>query len=148
MSSPFNWRPRQATTRIIIHDSHTGPDTKNAVAHLRTNGRVNGLLDIGYHYVIDRDGGLTVARPVHVMGSHTPAHNHDSIGICLVAGDDHEPTDKQLHELARLCQDLMVVYRLSIKDILGHNEVVRYRNSKNNCPCFDMDELRQRLPEA
>ena len=46
----------------------------------------NGWSDIGYHYVIKRNGLVEAGRPVSISGAHAKGHNADSIGICLVGG--------------------------------------------------------------
>ncbi len=45
-----------------------------------------GWQDIGYHYVIRRDGTIEEGRPEAKTGAHVQNHNHDSIGICMVGG--------------------------------------------------------------
>lgn len=43
-------------------------------------------LDIGYHYVIKRDGTIEPGRDVEVQGAHVENYNHNSVGICLAGG--------------------------------------------------------------
>lgn len=110
-----------------------------------------GLLDIGYHYIIERDGEVVEGRGRDVIGSHTPGHNMDSIGVCLVGGREEEGGDgvdnftrDQRLSLLRLLHELRQVYP-GIK-LKGHSEVQKYRNrSLPPCPPIDMDELRMDL---
>lgn len=140
----IQYRPRSKTTRIILHDSHTGPEVTNAAEHLRVLGRVKGLLDVGYHIVIERDGGWHQTRPLNVIGSHLPGHNHDSIGICLAGNEECGFTQDQMDTLQKL-----VAGKASLRDlpVLGHYEIPRSgtRRSGCKCPCLDMNKLRKDL---
>lgn len=138
----LTYRPRLKTTRIVLHDSHLPNDTSTVAAIMRAQGRTLGLLDVGYHYVIERDGEVVHCRPVNLMGSHTPAHNHDSIGVCLAGESAFEP--RQWAALFDLC--VYLENRFGPLRLEGHYEVQRYRNSKRpRCPCCDMDEVRQQM---
>lgn len=57
---------------------------------LRWQGRKRGLLEIGYHLVVDRAGAVHRIRHVRCVGSHTPGYNHLSVGVCLLGGRDAE----------------------------------------------------------
>lgn len=106
-----------------------------------------GRLDIGYHYVIERDGRCRTARPPECVGSHTPGCNHDSLSVCLAGGhlgaDDF--TLEQEETLIALLDALLDAHRLSAGDIKGHSECVRRRGYP--CPALDMNALRSRLAE-
>lgn len=146
--SAIKYKPRTATTRIILHDSHTAPG-EDWHPEARDGGLKMGLLGIGYHFIIERDGDCLETRDRHLVGTHTPGHNMDSIGICLVGGravdsGDHEDnfTDAQRVGLMDLLWELVSQYPDT--KLLGHNEVQKYRNRNlPACPCLDMDDLRQ-----
>lgn len=141
----FNWRPRKSTTRIILHDSHTPPDLPSATAWMRTKGREMGLLEIGYHYVIERDGTVVEVRPHHAIGSHTPGHNHDSLGVVLAGGWKCNPEDfstDTIVSLGFLAASIQKTY--GPIPLQGHTEVQRYRG-RHRCPALDMDNLRMTL---
>jgi hypothetical protein len=87
----LQYRRREATTAIIVHASHTHPSlTLDTYQHLKVEGRRLGLLDIGYHYVIERDGLIVLGRPHWAVGSHWRTWNPDSVAICM-ANDVAEP---------------------------------------------------------
>lgn len=80
-------------TKIIIHCSATPPDMDVGVAEIRRwhadpPPKGNGWNDIGYHFVIRRDGQFERGRPVEIQGAHCAAQNGNkaSIGICMVGG--------------------------------------------------------------
>jgi hypothetical protein len=93
------YRPRATTTRVIVHISQQFASVHNVAAILRTKGRAMGLLDVGYHYVIERDGRVVCTRHWAVMGSHTPGNNHDSIGVYIVGGGNGGSTMNSLQSL-------------------------------------------------
>ena len=143
----ITWKPRTATRRVILHDSHTEPEVENAEDYLRFHGRKMGLLDVGYHYLIERSGARVVCRPVRLIGSHTPGHNMDRIGICLIGGmSPTGPVDNFTYQqkigLAELWCSIEVLY----PDIplVGHSEVQRFVD-RRACPAIDMDDLRRDL---
>lgn len=102
-----------------------------------------GFREIGYHYVIRRDGHIEVGRPEHVMGAHTLGHNRDSIGICMAGGvtehniniPEDNFTDEQYEALEGLLENLHTVYPEA--EFAGHNQFPKHRS--RGCPCFDYE---------
>lgn len=148
--SHIKYKPRTSTTRIILHDSHTAPGERWH-PEARDGGLKMGLLGIGYHFIIERDGGPIETRKRDLIGTHTPGHNMDSIGVCLVGGRSHRNGD---HENNFTDGQIVTLFQLVLKlreqfgpiPLLGHTEVQKYRNRNlPNCPCLDMDDLRQDL---
>lgn len=145
--SRIKFRPRDITRRIILHDSHTGPNVENIADYLRNKGREMGLMDVGYHAIFDRDGTMTQTRDWTVWGSHTPGHNYDSIGLCLVGGshmdgwleggaftfDQRKALFATLAFLMKTWPDLKVI---------AHTEVQKFRNRMCSCPDLDVEQLR------
>lgn len=117
------YKKRLLTEGILLHDTGTTQDHKAIEAWLNVNGRTNGLLFCGYHFIIKPDGGLVQTRPHDTVGSH--AHNSKlnktTVGVALVggmktrAGPDGEPiaypadtfTDAQKYTLAYLWLDYL-----------------------------------------
>lgn len=124
---------------IIIHCSATKPNMDIGVAQIRDwHVKGNGWADIGYHFVIRRDGILEIGRPIATAGAHCKNHNANSIGVCLVGGIDiaGKPADNfteaQYTRLKSLLTRLQREHP-TITKITGHNE---YANKA--CPCFDV----------
>jgi N-acetylmuramoyl-L-alanine amidase len=150
----MDYRPRSKTTHIIVHDSHTPTDLPSAEHYLRWLGRVKGLLDIGYHAVIDRDGSIIETRAWDSIGSHAPGYNHVSVGLCLFGGAD--PTGQRAennftpNQMAVLQDTIaMLTTRYGPLQVVGHTELqrVKYRKGAfSRCPCIDMAALRACLP--
>lgn len=127
---------------LIVHCSATyGSQDIGAAEIRRVHVDENGWRDIGYHYVIRRNGDIEEGRPVEQIGAHCKDHNAKSIGICLVGGlektcggktvpvANFEPEQyKSLHLLLlRLRCDYPGV------SLHGHRD---YANK--DCPCFDV----------
>lgn len=150
--SPFEFRLRPHTRCLIIHESHTGPSVTRAVDYLRSKGRANGLLEVGYHAVIERDGTWTTTRPHDRMGSHAAGANHDSIGVCLAGHDDWSSVEEEGKGLRGRIITLKAMYtNLSLTYgnllVLGHDEAVRRKPTAEHprCPSIDMKWLRSFL---
>ena len=99
-----------------------------------------GWSDIGYHYLIDRDGTVVEGRPIEKTGAHAKGYNKTSVGIALFGGHGgHEDdafdmhfTPEQDRALRKLIAQLRMEYP-SINTVMGHNEV-----SAKMCPCFQV----------
>ncbi|UZT50010.1 endolysin [Enterobacter phage 01_vB_Eclo_IJM] len=70
MASKVQFRPRATTDAIFVHCSVTQPYQDIGVDTIRMWHKQQGWLDVGYHFVIKRDGTVEEGRPVDVEG-HT-----------------------------------------------------------------------------
>lgn len=130
--------------RIILHCSATPEGKDYSVETIRRwHVQGNGWRDIGYHYVIYRDGTIHLGRPLEQIGAHTSGHNSDSVGICYIGGcasDGKTPKDTrtaaQKEAMRTLCKILMDT--LGIKEIHGH-----YEYAAKACPSFDVQKWRR-----
>lgn len=123
--------------RIILHATATPPDRDVTAAEIRRwHVEGNGWSDIGYHYVIRRDGTLEKGRPDNVPGAHVAGHNHDSLGVALAGGwkGDCDYTAAQWATLAGLVRTLQVQHPDA--KVSGHRD---YDDGKA-CPCFNARE--------
>jgi N-acetyl-anhydromuramyl-L-alanine amidase AmpD len=112
--------------RIVVHHSGTAKET---TVHSIRNSHMNvrGWRDIGYHYIIEKNGALRLGRPDWMIGAHVKGKNRDSIGIC-VTGDcrimgNGAPLDVQKETLFTLLEDLMIRYPGA--EIATHKELAR-----------------------
>lgn len=124
---------------IIVHCSATSANHDVRSKDIkRWHTQDNGWSDIGYHYVICRDGAVERGRPVSRAGAHVRGHNDKSIGVCLAGGTDYggKPefnfTYRQMAQLLRLLTDLKATY--DIKRVAGHNDF----DKGKACPCFNV----------
>ena len=131
---------------IIVHCTATraewwaGRPTADKVAEVRKWHLDRNFRNIGYHFLIDRDGTVATGRPLEEVGAHVKGHNTGTIGISLFGGHGGATTDKfednftpeQDAALRNLIANLQNRFP-SISKISGHHE---YANKA--CPCFDV----------
>ena len=132
-------------TEIIVHCSATPEDKDFTVAQIRQWHLARGFGDIGYNYVIYRDGSINEGRNINISGAHTIGHNYNSIGICYIGGikagtkgdkvsdvkDTRTPAQKEA--LLKLLKDLKKLYPRA--KIYGHRDF-----ANKACPSFDAKE--------
>lgn len=130
-------------TRITIHCSATKPQFDVGVHEIREWHMDRGFSDVGYHYVIRRDGTVEKGRPAHRRGAHVQGHNTKNLGICLVGGVNQKGnaqanyTTDQWHALRLLVIELVGRYGIPLSNIQGHRDFPRVNKE---CPCFDVKE--------
>jgi N-acetylmuramoyl-L-alanine amidase len=130
---------RNETNVVVVHCSATRPDSKVTFDDIRRwHMMERAFMDIGYHFVIERDGSLKQGRAIDDWGAHVKGHNHESVGICLVGGmdargqaeDNFTPLQKQmLRFLVAGCRGLWP--GVTVK---GHH----HYNRDKDCPSFDV----------
>jgi N-acetyl-anhydromuramyl-L-alanine amidase AmpD len=130
---------RTKTNWIVLHCSATrGLQTNIGVDDIRRWHKAQGWKDVGYHFVIKRDGTLQTGRAQNTIGSHAKGHNYNSVGICLVGGLDDKtwkPVDNftaaQWKTLTSLVGRLIKTYPAA--KVLGHRD---FPGVNKACPCF------------
>ena len=135
---PFGIRKSKRTiNEIIVHCTATPEGRRVTMDELKKWHLERGFSDIGYHYVIDLDGGLHFGRNIDVAGAHCTNHNAHSIGVCYVGGlskDGKTPkdtrTEMQKTVLLNLLLDLRALYPSA--KIYGHRDF-----ANKACPSFD-----------
>ena len=81
----YNSNPRNIT-EIIVHCAATPEGKDFTVAQIRQWHLERGFKDIGYHWVIYRDGSVHAGRSESISGAHCTGHNSNSIGVCYIGG--------------------------------------------------------------
>ena len=132
---------------IVVHCTATNPswyadkDAEDVVNEIRRwHTQERGWSDIGYHFIIHRNGQIKTGRPITRTGAHTKGRNKGSIGIALVGGrggaaDDaflDNFTADQERELRALIDSLKEEFP-TISTVSGHNDY-----ASKACPCFDV----------
>ncbi len=132
------FKKRTETKVIFVHCSATKPTQDIGVRDIRIwHKSENGWLDVGYHFVIRRNGVIEDGRPVDTVGAHAYGHNGDSVAVCLVGGIDSQGeadsnyTCEQYETLKVLLKTLKASYPEA--EIKGHRDV-----SDKACPSFDV----------
>ena len=123
--------------KIIVHCSATPEGKDYSVDTIRKWHLQRGFSDIGYHYIIYRDGSIHTGRDESVIGAHCKGHNSNSIGVCYIGGcasDGKTPKDtrttEQKQSLVKLLKELKAKYPKA--SIHGHRDF-----SSKACPSFD-----------
>jgi N-acetylmuramoyl-L-alanine amidase len=134
---------------VFIHCTATKPNwmerhtSDQKVAEIRRwHVEERGWSDIGYHFIIDRNGNVVEGRPIERVGAHVRGHNSNSIGICLIGGFGGSATDQfeehfteaQREKVLKLLNDL--TQKFPDAKIRAHNEV-----AAKACPCFNVSEF-------
>ena len=141
-------KSRRNITKIIIHCSATPEGEDLTVEQIRKDHKAQGWSDIGYHYVIYRDGSIHEGRDVNLQGAHCGDNggNIGSIGICYIGGkerripgvayknlkDKDTRTDAQKVALLNLLLTLRKLYPAA--KIYGHRDFDKHGKT---CPSFD-----------
>lgn len=139
--------PKSATTLkktkrkislIVVHCTATEEGKDYSVEWIRKVHKSKGYSDIGYHYVIYRDGSLHVGRNINLAGAHARGFNTGSIGVVYVGGcpkgdlkhNKDTRTPQQKETLLHLLKDLRKMYPHA--RIVGHKDL-----NATGCPSFD-----------
>lgn len=142
---------------IVVHCTATPEGQDKTVEEIRREHKAQGWSDIGYHYVVYRDGTVHLGRDVDFSGSHVAGYNSYSIGVVYVGGLERDPrkpygqlkakdtrTEKQKAALLALLMDLRKLYPKA--KIVGHRDFSPDKNGNGivdpwerikECPSFD-----------
>jgi len=135
---------------IVIH--HAGNTNNPTIINIQKEHFDQGFADIGYHFMVDKNGLIYAGRNIGVRGAHVEGGNSGKIGI-LVAGDfepddyvdlpligeikiKKEPADvlskTQEQSLENLVDYLDFLYTIDL--IAGHNHF-----NTTRCPGINLD---------
>lgn len=150
---------RSTTDSVQIHHTVGTYGTPAKWEALHEKKIRDGHKGVGYSYLICKNGDIFLGRGLEyshggVKDSKTNNANQRSVAIAF-DGDMREdglPTAAQIASCIRLVNDILGIYGLDTRAVIGHNEVPVYKNGKPTgetystlCPCIDMDELRALL---
>ena len=122
--------------KVIIHCTATKEGQDVSVETIRKWHQARNWKDIGYHYVISRNGQVHTGRDLASVGAHCFRQNRGSIGIVYVGGLDENGKAKDTRTFEQNIGFIyllrMIKYHYPEATIHGHNEF-----SNKACPCFD-----------
>jgi len=135
---------------IILHitangNGLTGEALRNSI---KAGHLARGFSDIGYHWIVDKDGNIIKGRDENIIGSHVAGHNTGSLGIAYDSrGSDTTPyavyghymTEPQKEAFERLVKEKMAEFDISIENVHGHN----FYDRGKACPCFNVEQDRE-----
>jgi hypothetical protein len=118
---------------IVIHHSAS---TSGSMRSLTERQRAQGILGLGYHFVIGNGSGESDGRVLegprwgeqlpgaHVEGPRSYEFNQGTIGICIVGDGDRKPfTERQIVALVELVQSLQQRYNIDPGQVYLHRDV-------------------------
>lgn len=127
---------------IVVHCSATSPDMNIGRDEITHWHKQKGWVDIGYHFVIRRDGTIEKGRSLDTPGAHVEGFNLKSLGICLIGGinDEGKAEDNftaiQKTMLRSKLNELKAgAYKHA--EVLGHRD---FPGVKKDCPSFNVKE--------
>ena len=133
----LNVKNNRIIKEIIVHCSATPEGKDFTVLDIKRWHLERGFSDIGYHYVIYRDGSINKGRDESKIGAHCTGHNSYSIGVCYVGGVAKDGktakdtrTDAQKKSLLSLLRNLKMKYPQA--SIHSHRDY-----AQKACPSFD-----------
>jgi len=143
---PLRWKKSRRTIReIIVHCSATPEGKDYTIDDIRKWHKQRGFSDIGYHYVVYRDGSVHVGRDVDLIGAHCTGHNTGSIGVCYIGGCDKDgktPKDTRTGKQIDALFDLLV----QLRSIYPNARIHGHRDFANKaCPSFDATKEYKKL---
>lgn len=135
---PLRWKKsKRAIREIIVHCSATPEGKDYTIDDIKKWHKQRGFSDIGYHYVVYRDGSVHVGRDVDLIGAHCTGHNTGSIGVCYIGGCDKDgktPKDTRTGKQIDALFDLLV----QLRSIYPNARIYGHRDFANKaCPSFD-----------
>ena len=140
MLSMFGFKLEKSTrtiTEIIVHCTAT-PEGKDFTVHdIRRWHQAQGWPDIGYHYVVYRDGTIHDGRSVHLRGIHCSGHNSYSVGLVYVGGVTTDgKTPKDTRTLAQ--KAALIILLTFLRQLYPKAKIYGHRDFANKaCPSFD-----------
>jgi N-acetyl-anhydromuramyl-L-alanine amidase AmpD len=138
------FKTRPATDFIVVHCAATKATMDIGVREIRQwHVHQNGWLDVGYHFVIRRNGTVEDGRPHAVVGAHVEGYNSRSLGICMAGGIDAKGnpennfTPEQFNSLKLLLLAQKRTYPTA--KIVGHHDLF----AGKACPSFKVSDWLQ-----
>lgn len=126
----------RSINRLFVHCAATKEGVDVTTDTIKKWHLARGFNDIGYHYVIYRDGSIHQGRKENVAGAHVSGYNQNSIGICYVGGLDSKGNPKDTRTPAQ--KDTMLALLRALKKRYPSATIYGHRDYANKaCPCFD-----------
>ena len=116
---------------VVVHHSalYEVDDLSTVVSIQDLHMNDRGWADIGYHYLIGKEGTIFEGRQVSARGTHTESYNTGSLGVCFMGNFEEEtPTQAQLAAGQNLLS--WVSIELQLTHVAGHFEF----NNISVCP--------------
>lgn len=126
-----NHDPMARIRRITLHHTDEVPgirargDREIVSAIQRYHRNHLGWADIGYHYLIGRDGLIYEGRPANIQGAHSGgANNIENLGIAMIGNFSRElPNAAQMRTLEAFLDDRRRAHAVAGRKLHGHRDL-------------------------
>jgi len=124
--------PMRKVARITVHHEGWKPvwftDYQNTAERLELIrvSHINRMRagDIGYHFIVDRNGRVWEGRSLRFQGAHVKNHNQFNVGVMVLGNFDKQaPSSRQLVALQNTLATLMKKYRVPTNRVYTHQEL-------------------------
>ncbi len=126
---------------IIIHCSATPPKLDVGAAEINRWHRQRGWSEIGYHFVIRKNGTLEKGRDLWKIPAQAKGYNKNAIGICYIGGLNASGKPEDTRTPAQ--KETMKALVLALRDIYPEAKILGHRDLPGvhkACPSFDVKE--------
>lgn len=134
-------KSKRTITELIVHCSATPEGVDYTVDDIRRWHKQQGWSDIGYHYVVYRNGLIVDGRDVDLIGAHClkGGHNTHSIGICYVGGVDKDDIKKSKDTRTHEQRAALKAILIDLKRLYPNAKIYGHRDfdKGKDCPSFD-----------
>ena len=132
-------KSKRTINEIIVHCTATPEGKDYTIKDITKWHKERGFSDIGYHYVVYRDGSVHEGRNVDISGAHCTNHNSHSIGVCYVGGCDNNLKNPQPKDTRTEAQKVALLKLLTeLKALYPNAKIHGHRDFSNKaCPSFD-----------
>jgi len=121
-------------------------DAAERIEHIRLSHTRKGWGDIGYHYLVDREGRIWQGRSLAWQGSHVKGSNEGNIGICCLGNFEVEqPSRRQLDALKVLLRRLSGQHGIDPACVRTHQE---WPGAHTACPGRNLQSAFERAWRA
>lgn len=137
-------QPRNIPKLVHLHCTATPDDdnTRVTIESIRQyHMKEKGYQDIGYHFVIRRDGGLEIGRKIDLYPASIEGHNVDAVAVAYIGSQ--KPSTAQISTLLVLADRFSEDFGLDQTKWVGHYEL----NPHKLCPGIDMELVRALVAE-
>jgi len=124
-------KPNRRIDRVFIHCTASDIDAHDSVEVIRKWHMDKGWSDIGYHFLIHKNGKISNGRNIENSPAAQHGHNRHTIAICLHGLRKENFSPKQYESLKQLCSKINKVYLRQVS-FHGHCEV-----SNKSCPVIN-----------
>jgi hypothetical protein len=125
-----NFDPMAGISRLTIHHTAEIPgmmdrqDLDLIRAVQRFHQQTNGWADLGYHFLIGRDGHIYEGRPLYAQGAHCGGDNNKhNIGVAVIGDCDRQlPNRIQLAATRRFLDHLQHEHHIRRDQLFSHRD--------------------------